>query len=323
MRRTYLTGLVLGGWLLAAPAALADTALQQTTCSFPAMLEDLRSALKSGTPEFQRYMREFLKEAALAMPPGELLAALEAERDPTVLEALGAALATRASNTQDPALLRPLLQRAMKDSDPALRAAAVRGLRGTGSVEFLEKNADVATYGQLIRDPSPEVREAATDNIIHENQKVYFGHYGPATDAAVSMAAAAPDPKLAAKLLSEVSMEQAGPESVRQVTQQLGADSPALRQAAATALGGVPAAQATASRNALLAQYRDEREPGVRKAILQSIAQLGQATAVPTLESLRGVDPAMGPEIDAWLKALKLPVQEWSLIQREKARLLK
>ncbi len=118
-------------------------------------------------------------------------------------------------------------------------------------------------------------------------------------------------------------MEQAGPESVRQVTQQLGADSPALRQAAAAALGGVPAAQATASRSALLAQYRDERDPGVRKAILQSIAQLGQATAVPTLESLRGVDPAMGPEIDAWLKALKLPVQEWSLIQREKARLLK
>lgn len=323
MKRTHLMGWALGGWLLAAPGALADTALQRTTCSFPAMMEDLRAALKTGTPEFQRYMREFLKEAALAMPPGELLAALEAERDPAVLEALGAALATRASNTQDASLLRPLLQRAMKDSDPTLRAAAVRGLRGTGSVEFLEKNADVATYAQLVRDPSPEVRGAAAENVIHENQKVYFGHYGPAADAAVSMAAAAQDPKLAAKLLSEVSMEQAGPEAVREVTRQLGADSPALRQAAAAALGGVPVSEAAASRGALLAQYRDERDPGVRKAILQAIAQLGQATAVPTLESLRGVDPSMGPEIDAWLKALKLPVQEWSLIQREKSRLLK
>lgn len=314
---------VLGGWLLAAPAALAGNgvAVQQTTCSLPGMIEDLRAALKTGTPEFQRYMKEMLKEAALAMPPGELLAAIEREREPAVLEALGAGLATRASNVTDATLLRPLLHRAMKDADPALRAAAVRGLRGTGSVEFLQKNADVASYEQFVRDASPEVREAATENVIHENQHVYFGRHGPAADAAISMAAASSDPALAARLLGEVSMGQAGPEAVQQLTRQLGADSPALRQAAATALGSVPVAQAAETRSALLELYRNEREPGVRKAILQSIARLGHVTAVPTLESLRGMDPSMGPEIDAWLKALKLPVQEWSLIQREKERL--
>jgi HEAT repeat protein len=314
-------GLLVGGWLLAAPAACAAEAVQQTTCSFPAMLDDLRAALRAGTPEFQRYTRELLKEAALAMPPGELVAAIEGEREPAVLEALGAALATRASNTTDPALLRPLLRRAARDADPALRAAAVRGLRGTGSVEALAKHADLVSYEQLVRDPAPEVREAATQNVIHENQKVYFGHHAPATEAAISMAVASPDPALAARLLGEVSMARASPEGVRQLTRQLDSDSPVLRRAAATALGGVPASEAPGARGALLELYRGEREPGVRKAILRSIAQLGQATAVPTLESLRGVDPSMGPEIEAWLKALRLPVQEWSLIRREKERL--
>ena len=58
----------------------------------------------------------------------------------------------------------------------------------------------------------------------------------------------------------------------------------------------------------------------MRKAILRSIARLGFASAIPTLESLRGVEPSLAPEIDAWIRALKIPVQEWSLIQREKDR---
>jgi hypothetical protein len=315
-----------GGWLLAAPAALAageDVSVREVTCSYPALIEDLRAALKTGTPEFQRYMRELLKEAALAMPPDQLIAAIERERDPAVLEALGVGLATRSSNTDDPKLVRPLLLRAMKDSDPSLRAAAVRGLRGIGSVEALEKNSDVASYEHLIRDPSPEVREAVTGNITHESEKVYFGHHAPVAEAAASLAAASPDPELAAKLLREVSMEQVGAEGVRKITQQLRSDSPNLRSAAATALGSVPASQAPGARSSLLELYRNERDPSVRKAILQSIARLGLASAVPTLESLRGVDSSLAPEIDAWVKALKIPVQEWSLIQREKERLRK
>ncbi|WNZ61288.1 hypothetical protein QEG98_36240 [Myxococcus sp. MxC21-1] len=100
-------------------------------------------------------MKMRLKEAALAMPAESLLAALQGERDPEVLEALGAALATKASNAENPGLIQPLLARATGDSDPALRAAAVRGLRGVPSVEFMEKNGGVVTYEQLVRDASP------------------------------------------------------------------------------------------------------------------------------------------------------------------------
>ncbi|HSP77355.1 MAG TPA: HEAT repeat domain-containing protein [Myxococcaceae bacterium] len=321
-----LLGLVLGGGLLAGPAALAAGEVvipRQVTCSYATLIEDLRAALKTGTPEFQRYMKEMLKEAALGMPPEELIAAIEREGEPSILEALGAALAVRASNTDDPKLLQPLLRRAMKDGDPSLRAAAVRGLRGIGSTEIMAKNTDVASYEQLIRDSSSEVREAVVGNLTHENAKVYFGHHAPATEAAISVAMASPDPELTAKLLREVSMEKVSSEGVRQITQQLRSDSPNLRSAAVTALGGVPASQAPEARNSLLELYRNERDPNVRKALLQAIARLGQASAVPTLESLRGVDASLAPEIDAWIKALKLPVQEWSLIQREKERLRK
>ena len=321
-----LLGLVLGGGLLAGPAALAAGEVvipRQVTCSYATLIEDLRAALKTGTPEFQRYMKEMLKEAALGMPPEELIAAIEREGEPSILEALGAALAVRASNTDDPKLLQPLLRRAMKDGDPSLRAAAVRGRRGIGSTEIMAKNTDVASYEQLIRDSSSEVREAVVGNLTHENAKVYFGHHAPATEAAISVAMASPDPELTAKLLREVSMEKVSSEGVRQITQQLRSDSPNLRSAAVTALGGVPASQAPEARNSLLELYRNERDPNVRKALLQAIARLGQASAVPTLESLRGVDASLAPEIDAWIKALKLPVQEWSLIQREKERLRK
>lgn len=315
-----------GAWLLCAPTALAsgnDVALREATCSFPAMIDDLRAALKTGSPTFKLYMRTLLKEAALAMPPEALLAAYEQERDPAVLEVLGVALATKSSNINAPQLIRPLLSRAMKDADPSLRAAALRGLRGTGSVELIAKHADLTSYEQLIRDPAPEVRLAVVENIIEENAKVYYGHHAPVTEAAVAVAVAAPTPELAAKLLREVSLEQAGAEAVSQVTRQLKSDDPNLRTAAAMALGGVPSTEASSTKSSLVELYRGERSPAVRKAILQSIARLGFAGSVPVLESLRGVDSSLAPEIDAWIKALRLPLQEWSMIQREKERLLK
>jgi hypothetical protein len=324
--KTLLLGWVLaGGGLLTPPALAADgqKPIQQITCSLPAMLEDLRAALKTGTPEFQRYMKEIIKEAALGLPLDELVSAIERERDPAILEALAAGLSTKSSNASDPKLLRPLLVRAMKDSDAKARAAALRGLRGINSVEVMEKNADVASYEQLIRDASPEVREAVVENITHESVTVFAGQNAAVAEAAVSLATASADPELAAKLLRGVSMEHVSSEGVRTLTRHLQADSSNLRAAAAIALGGVPAAEAPGARSSLQELYRQERDPGVRKAILQSIAQLGLASAVPTLEGLRGVDSTLAPEVDAWLAALRIPVQEWSLIRREKERLRK
>jgi HEAT repeat protein len=323
MKQRVVGWVLAGAWLLVAPAARAEepaVMLREATCSLEGMLVDLRAALKTGTPEFQSYMKEMIKESSLGMPVEELQAAIARERDPAVLEALGAGLASRSSNVDDPKLVRPLLLRAMKDSDPSLRAAAVRGLRGIGSVEVLEKNADVASYAHLLQDPSPEVREAVVGNISHESEKVYFGHHAPVAEAAASLAAASQDPELAARLLREVSMEQLSPSGAKKLSQQLRSEHPGLRAAAAIALGSVPATAAAEARSSLLEQYRGERDVGVRKAILQAIARLGLASAVPTLESLRGVEPALAPEIDAWIKALKLPVQQWSLIHREKER---
>ncbi|NMO15812.1 HEAT repeat domain-containing protein [Pyxidicoccus fallax] len=297
------------------------TPLKPATCTVESMLDDVRAALKGGSPALQRYVKWRLREAALAMPAEGLQAALARETDPAVLEALGGALATKASNAESPALVQPLLARASGDSDPAIRAAAVRGLRGVPSVEFMEKNGGVVTYEQLVRDASPEVRAAVADNLVSESADVYSGHDRRVSEAAVATAAAAEDPAVAAKLLGEVSMEAVGPAAVEQVTNQLRAEDPKLRAAAATALGGVPGAASQGARGSLVDLFKNDKDPAVRKAALQGIARLGMSGAKPVLESLRGVDRAMDPEIDAWLSALSLNLQEWELLLREKQRL--
>ena len=297
--------------------------LQQTTCSLGGMMQELRGALKTGSPAYRRYALEQLKMAAKAMPPEELLAAVEQEREPDVLEALGKALASKASFAEDPTLVQPLLQRAQGDADPNLRAAAVKGLRATGSVDLMAKNGNVVTYEQLIRDTSPAVREAVVGNLLDENAKVYFGHDKAVSETAVNTALASSDPELAAKLLREVSMEQVGSETVRKLTGQLRAENPTLRAASATALGGVPGPESAGATGSLVELYRNEKDPAVRKAALEGLVRLGMSGARPTLQSLRGVAPAMDPEIDAWLSALNLNLQEWSLLLREKQRIRK
>lgn len=315
------SALLLASALWGLPARAEPTPLRQTACSFTGMIDELRVALKSGSPAYRKYARARLKAAARVMPADELRAAVQDERDPDTLEALGEALASKSSFTEDATLVQPLLSRAAQDGDPQARAAAVRGLRGTGSVDLMTKNGGVVTYEQLIRDSAPEVRQAVVDNLIHESAKVYFGHERTVSEAAVSAALAAKDPQAAARLLSEVSMEAVGSETVEKLRQQLRAEEPVLRGAAATALGGVPGAESAAMKDALVSLYRDERDPAVRKAALQGIVRLGMGGARATLESLRGVAPALDPEIDAWQSALRLGLQEWHLLLREKERL--
>ncbi len=322
-RRARLAPLLvigLSGLLLAAGPGRREKPLERALCSLDTMVEDLRGSLRDGSPALRRYMLTLLKEAALRFPLDELRGAFAAERDPEVLEALGVALATRASNSGDAAAVESIVDRARGDADPALRAAALRGLRGVGSVEMMSK-ARGATYVDFIRDQSPEVRLAAVDNLVHEDAEVYFGHEGPVTDAAVRAAAASPDPALAARLLADVSMEAASAESVETLVKQLASADPALRAGAARALGGVGGARSATARRALVERYGRDGEPTVRVAILEALVQLGLGGARPLLESLRGVDPAMAPEIDAWLQVRGMNLQEWTILRREKQSL--
>jgi hypothetical protein len=114
-----------------------------------------------------------------------------------------------------------------------------------------------------------------------------------------------------------------GHETVERLREQLRTDNPGLRAASASALGGVPGAESGRTRDALVELYRTDRDPAVRKAALQGIARLGMGGTQTTLESLRGVAPGLDPEIDAWQSALKLNLQEWHLLLREKERIRK
>lgn len=291
-------------------------------CALDDMLDGMRRALHRGSPALRLYARELLKESTLALAPEQLHAAFARERDPQVIEALGAALAARTARTRDMNFIKPQLDRAVRDADPAARAAAVRSLRGIASVEAMSETRSPG-YEQLIRDAAPEVRSAVVENLLSESAQVYFGHDRAVSEKAVQVAAAATtnDPKSAAKLLSEVSTEQIGHDTVKTLLEMFASPNVEVRAAAAHALGGVSASEASSVRGTLVEHYSSDREAMVRKAILEALARLGMSGAVPLLESLRSVDATMKGEIDLWLAALKSGLQEWHLVLREKQQL--
>lgn len=301
-----------------AQAASSDTApaLRAEACSVDGLMDSIRRGLGSKSAAYRKYLRTLLRESAVTLPDAELRAAFERETDPFMAEHLAAALVARTERGADPAAMGVVAKRILDERDPALRVASLRALRRTSATE---NTGDL--YERLLRDASPEVRQEAATNLIEDNQYVYSGHHGPAADAAVGAAAASTDPKLTARILDNVSTEHISAESGERLKSLLRSDDASVRAAAANALGGVPAEQMSGARETLLGMYRDERDSGVRKMLLQSIAQLGFSGAIPDLQRLRGVDPSLAPEVDAWIRALGMGLQEWSLILREKQRL--
>lgn len=279
-------------------------------------MEQIRQGLGSKSEAYRRYLRTLLREAAVALPLGELQSAFAREYSPEMVEHLAAALVARSERGLEADGLETVARRALSDGDPAIRAATVRALRRTSA---LEKTGDL--YTRLVRDASPEVRQEAAKNLVEDNLQVYGGHHGPVQDTAVAAAAASQDPKVTAEILGGIMTGHVSPESARVLQGLLGSDSAEVRAAATTALGGVPASEGGSARESLMAMYRDERSPEVRKAILESLARLGFSRAVPDLQSLRGVAPELAPEVDAWIRVLQMNLQEWGLILREKQRL--
>lgn len=300
--------------------------LSQQQCSLAGQLDTLRAGLVRGSPALKKLLRRHLRELAPAIPESELRTALQHETDPAMVEELSGALAARMARLGEPGALRAPLQRAVSDPDPEARAAALRGLRGTATVEAMGKLGQV-DYTKLVRDPSPVVRQAVLQNLLSENSQIYFGHDAAVSEKAIAVALAArsgpsADPALAARLLSEISTESVGHGAVEELLSlldgPLDAGQAGLRAAAVTALGGVPGAEAAAVISRLTEQYRKDPAAEVRVAILESLVRLTMSGAPPLLESLRAVDTSLDAEIDAWLRALRSGLQEWSLLRREK-----
>ena len=281
-----------------APAAPAPV-LQGETCSVQGLMDQIRRGLHSPSKAYKNYLRTLLREAAVTLPGAELRAAFERETDPTMVEHLAAAMVARSEREAERGAIQAVAERALNDRDPSIRSASVRAMRRTGAIE---KTGDM--YERLVRDPSPEVRMEAATNLVEDNEFVYSGQHGPATDTAVAAAAASSDPKVTAKILGGLNTEKASAESTGQLQGLLRSGDAEVRQSAALALGGVPAEQMASARESLVSMYRGERDPGVRKALVQSIAQLGFSSAVPELQRLRGVEPGMASEIDAWIQVL-------------------
>lgn len=328
---------ILAALLLCAPLSLGQAEpgsnqsllpkkLTQVQCSLPVQLEALRSGLRRGSPTLRKFLRRQLRELATSIPEAELRAAFERESDPTMIEELSGALAARMARLNEPEALRGPLFRATSDPNPEARAAAVRGLRGTAAVEGMSKIGQ-NMYERLIRDPSPAVREAVASNLLTESAEIYFGHDRAVSEKAIAAALSArsgpnADPGQARRILSEISTEAVGHETVEALLSLLAGSldqaDVGLRAAAVTALSGVPSSEAAAVVSRLLEHYRKDAAKEVRTAILEALVRLTMTGAQPHLESLRSVDPSLDGEIDAWLRALRSGFQEWSLLRREK-----
>lgn len=310
--------------------APTPSVLTQKECSLSGQLETLRMGLLRGSPALKRFLRKQLRERAHAIPEAELRAAFEREREPAMIEELSGALSARMARLGEPEALRAPLSRAQTDRDPEARAATLRGLRGTGSVEAMAKLGGV-DYAQFFRDPAPSVRQAVVQNLLSENSEVYFGHDRAVSEQAIAVARVAqmgptPDPVLAARLLSQTSMETVSEDAVSDLLSLLAAaDKPTLlsvRVALIAALGGVPSASSSRVISRLVDVYREDQNRDVRSAVVSSLVRLLGPNAFSQLETLRALDPNLSPEIDAWQKALRSGLQEWSLLLREKQRLL-
>jgi hypothetical protein len=323
LRMNVLPTLTLTVCLLAPALASAQQsassheapAPKPTTCSVEGLVDSIRRGMNSKSEAYKLYLRTLLRESAVNLPLAELQAAFEREYDPVMVEHLAAALVARTERGLEDEAFQQVAKRALEDRDPSLRAATVRAMRRTGA---LERSGEM--FERLVRDPSPEVRMEAATNLVEDTEHVYGGHHGPAANTAVAAAAASNDPKVTAKVLGQLMTGEISSDSARKLEHLLGSDSAEVRAAASTALGGVPVAEMANARQALTGMYRDEKDPTVRKAIIQSIARLGFSGAVPELQRLRGVDPSMAPEIDSWIRVLNMNHQDWSLILREKQR---
>jgi HEAT repeat protein len=312
MKRASLIVIIAAATLAGVALAAPGPRTSSKTCEIDDLLAHTRG-LEQRSPAYRKYMQRLLREAATDLPEAELLAAFEAEHDPARIEMLAAALAARTDRTGEPGALRAVTARAVDGADPRARAAATRALRGTSA---LSHAPDI--YKHLVQDPSPEVRREAAENLVVDTEAVFGGQHGQAADTAVAAAVASRDPAVTARVLGNVSMSAIGPESAASLLRLLASPNTEVRRAAVIALGGVPASEAPAAREALLVLYRSDRDTSIRIAILESIARLGFASAIPDLESLRGVAPTLAVEVDEWIAVLRLGLQEWSLILRAK-----
>jgi HEAT repeat protein len=241
------------------------------------------------------------------------------EREPAALLLLGVELAERFNKSGDRRLLGALMERAQNDSDPLLRAKAVACLKHVGSAgaESLAEHG-VATYDELILDPAPEVREQVVENLWDEHT-LSVPRVRATGLTSLRAAAATGDPALATRLVENLTLDSAGPEETAELDSLIRAGrGTSLRAAAAKATGSLPATQRDDATAMLLREYRRQSSPELRRAILAALVRLHFASAVPILQSLRGVDPGMQREIDKWLVVLAQGRQQWYLLQRQK-----
>lgn len=292
--------------------------IQVVECSASELLDQLRSTEAKSSPALRSYLSEKLRLVIGVAGPDEAARLFAAENDPVALEAIGAAMTA----SEDPLLLAAFGARLDAETDPELRASMVRsiGEAAASGDDVLAQAGAQSSYSTLIRDPAPEVRSAIAKNLKSEIA-ASSGTDPASTSAALLVASAAEDSVSQAAILASVNLQGATAKDLDRVRALISSDSREVSAAAVRALGSGPPAQNNALTEELIELFAKSSNLAVRRAILEALARLKFADAVPILQSLKLQGDDVDRDIDNWIAALSRGWQYWQQIAREKQRL--
>lgn len=241
-----------------------------------------------------------LEDGRLA--PQDLLARLQTEDDPGVLEAIVYGVIGSTAAAADPAFRQGLRALAASADAPVRRAAAVSILaRSPGATD--EDRALVARLA--LSDPAPALRASAAVSLRDVFQESppwaksllpgLLDGLGAESDAAVRQ-----------RLASALDLRHGAELETAQAGRLLTAEPDAgVRIELAHAMTALPPAQRAAGLDHLAEAYRRETEPDVRLSMLSALLRLGGPQATAKLETLPESDPSMRRRIDDCLKVLR------------------
>lgn len=284
------------------------------------LLTSLHDAVRSLDPdamtEAQRKVSEWVGGDALRAL--EVIDWFKREEDPSSLNLLMSSLNMDPRIVNDQRVVGAFLEVARRDTSVSRRMEALYFI-GQGAKRGPEVERDLL---QLARgDADPSVRVAA---VVALRQQIDIDpsvaeRYNPEF---LLVAGQSTDPGVRQQALQAVRMRQASDDQVRNVAAFLRQDDDvSVRITAAEQLGEVRAQNRATAMAALAEGFKSDATEDVRRACMLALVRAGRDEAVPTLRSLRDVDPRMAQDIDDYVQILERGEKDLDWIYEEKGRL--
>jgi len=266
---------------------------------------ELRAALASDDPDRLGFAEAKLR-SFLSGDEGRALALVElfkTETNPAILAMIAGVLAADGTAAASPAVAAAMAAVAEDPrASPVQREQALALLaQSSGAVPDLERRLQA-----LARSDDPAFRQAALAALASRAHALPSAEGGRAAmTALLESVRAERDPDIRAAFLAGVPLRDAPESAVRDVMGAMRGDPAAgVREAAAHALGDVPARERPGAISALEEAFKAESDPGARRAMLISLVRIAGPGASAPIGRLRPVAGATQVDCDDYLAIL-------------------